>query len=87
MSGYEGRDPRAPPEEVKPYTFLLKRPEKLPLAKPSRPRASKETLGSDLTGWVNDARMQDTVFPWSNFKVDNKDTSTQAPYFFLEPAS
>lgn len=28
-------------------------------------------------GWVNDTQMQDAVFPWPNFKVDNKDTNTQ----------
>ena len=28
-------------------------------------------------GWVKDAWMQDAIFPWSDFKVDNKDTSTQ----------
>lgn len=66
-----------PAGEVKPCTFLLKRQEKFRLAKPSGPRASNETLVLDLAGWVNDARMQDAVFSWSNFEVDNKDTSTQ----------
>lgn len=66
-----------PPGEVNPFTSLLKRQEKFPLAKPSRPRASNEILVWDLVGWVSDARTRDTAFPGSDFKVDNKDTNTQ----------
>lgn len=55
---------------------LLKEQEKFPLAKPSRPRAGNETQLWDLLEWAINVHKQDDAFPWFNFKVDIKDSSS-----------